>query len=471
MSTKNQSLEKKWYQKMPHTYVILFILICIATLLTWILPAGQFERATVEGLSRPSVVPGTYHETERNGVGLFALFEAIPQGMIGAAQIIFMIMISTASFAIIRSTGALDNGIGTFLTKIQRSKFPKMAVIWITTFIFSLLGVVVGPEIQIPFTILGVSIALGMGYDLIVGLGMIMGGGYTGFNFGPVNASIIGSSHAIMGLPTFSGQGLRWILWFVATVVVALAVSLYAKRVERNPEKSLVKGIDTGDLSIHDDGSGYKLTKRHVAVLLVLVAMFIVIIYGAAKLGWYLDEMSTVFLIGGIVAGFVGGYGINKIIKIFTDGVASAASVAMIVGIARGIQVVLETGNIMDTIINALSAPLQSFSPLFGLIFITIITMIIHFVIPSGSGLAYAIMPVLGPLGLLIGASAQSTVLAFQIGATVPNYIFPTVGATMAMLGIAKVPYGKWLKFGGLLTLLNLLCGIVFVVIAFYIGY
>ena len=463
--------EKKWYQKLPHTYVILFFLIVIATILTWILPAGTFQRAAVGGLTRPQVIPGTYTETGRQGIGFFSLFKAIPEGMVGASSIIFLILISSASFAIIRSTGALDNGIGTLLEKIQKAKFPKVAVIWITTFMFSLLGIVVGPEIQIPFTILGVSIALGMGFDAIVGLGMIMGGGYTGFNFGPVNASILGSSHAIMGMPIFSGQGLRWVLWFFATVLVAIITSMYAKKIEKDPSKSLVADVDVSDLKLTVGDKGYIVTKRHVWVLLVLFGMFATIIYGAATQGWYLTEMTTVFLIGGLLAGFVGGYGINKIIAIFTEGVASAAGIAMIVGIARGIQVVLEKGMIMDTIINTLSAPLQVFGPLVGCFFISIITAIIHFVIPSGSGLAYSVMPILGPLGLLIGATGQSTVLAFQIGATVPNFLFPTVGATMAMLGIAKVPLGKWIKFAWKLTLVSFIAGWIMQAVAFFIGY
>lgn len=464
-------VRKKWYERIPHTYVILFILVVIAAVLTWILPAGQFQREIVGNLTRPQVIPGTYAATEQHGVGPFAMFKAIPEGMVGAASIIFLIMVSTAAFNIIRGTGALDNGIGSLLSKVKNARIPGAVVIWIVTFLFSLLGVVVGPEIQIPFTVLGVSIALGMGYDTIVGLGMVMGGGYAGFNFGPINASILGSSHAIMGMPTFSGQGLRWVLWFFATALVAVVTSLYARKITKNPDKSLVKGIDTSDLKLNESADGYHVTGRHGLVLAVLLAMFVAIIIGAAKMGWYLNEMTAVFLIGGIVAGLVYGFKVNKIIELFTAGVANAAGVAMIVGIARGIQVVLENGQIMDTIINALSAPLQNFNPIVGAIFISIITAVIHFVIPSGSGLAYSVMPILGPLGVLIGVSQQTTVLAFQIGATVPNYLFPTVGATMAMLGIAKVPIDRWFRFAIKLTLLTFVLSWVFIIIATQIGY
>lgn len=471
MEQSKQLQKKKWYERIPHTYVILIILIVFAAVLTWVLPAGQFERVIPEGATREQVVPGTYTEIDQNGIGFFDIVKAIPQGMDGACTIIFMIMISTAAFHVIRSTGALDNGIGIIMEKVKRAKIPGVVVICTVTFLFSLLGVIVGPEIQLPFTVLGVSIALTLGYDTIVGLGMVMGGGFVGFALGPLNASVIGSAHAIMGMQTFSGQGLRWVLWFVGTITVCVVTCLYARKITKNPEKSLVKGIDTSSLQLEESEEGYKLTGRHKLVLIVLVLLFASIIFGAAKLGWYLTEMTAVFLLGGIIAGLVYGYKVNKIIELFIQGASSAAGVAFMVGIARGIQVVLEEGFILDTIINALSNPLQQFNPLVGAIFITIIVAVIHFFIPSGSGLAYATMPIIGPLGSLIGISAQTTVLAFQIGATVPNYILPTGGATMAVLGLAKVPLDKWMPFGlKLVGWLYLVCWI-FVAIAFKIGY
>lgn len=461
--------KKKWYQKFPHTYVILFILIVIATILTWIIPAGEFDRGIVGNLTRAQVIPGTYHRVEQQGVGIFEMFRAIPEGLIAAGNIIWIIMISTASFGIIRATGALDNAIGGFLTKMKKANVPGVVTIWITTFLFSILGVVVGPEIQLPFVVLGVSIAIGLGYDAIVGLGIVMGGGYAGFNFGPINASIIGSSHAIMGMQTFSGQGLRWVLWFFATVLVAILTSLYAKKITKNPEKSLMYGLDAEKLQMED--KEYKMNGRQWGVLVVLLLMLAAIIFGAAKLGWYLNEMSAVFLIGGLVAGIVYGYSTDEIIKLIQKGVASASSVALIVGIARAIQVILENGKIMDTIIYALSTPLQGQNPVIGLIFISVITALVHFIIPSGSGLAYALVPIVGPLGILIGCTPQATVLAFQIGATVPNYLYPTIGATMAECGMANVPVGKWWKYAWKMTLLTFILGWVFLFIASAIGY
>lgn len=463
--------KKRWYEKIPHTYVILFFMIILASILTWVLPAGEFVREEVEGLNKPVVVPGSYTSVEQQGVGPFDVFRSIPEGMIGASQIIYMILISTASFGIINSTGAIDSLVATFLNGIRKRKISNLTVIWIITFAFSILGIFVGPEIQIPFTLIGISIALGLGYDTIVGLGMIMGGGFAGFNYGPINASILGTSHSIVGLPIFSGGLYRLLIWFVGTALVALIVSLYAKRIEKDKTKSFVYGQDTTGLGFEKDLSEYKLESRHIIVLLVLLAEFIFIVIGTTKWGWYLTEMATVFLIGGLVAGYLAGYNTDKIIELFTKGVSSAAAIALILGIARGIQITLEQGMIMDTIINYLSKPLEGMSSSISAIFISILTGIVHFFIPSGSGLAVSLMPVISPLGTIAGLSQQTTVLAFQMGATIPNYIFQTVGAMMAMLGIAKVPINKWFKMGLLLTIASYIMAFVFIVIAVIIGY
>lgn len=392
--------------------------------------------------------------------------------MIVAGNIIFLIMLSTGCFTIINKSGALEGGVGIILRKVNNAKnLPGTVVIFVITFAFSLLGVIVGPEIQVPFVPIAVTIALGLGYDLMTGLAMIIGGGGVGFALGPINASVIGTSDAVMGLPTFSGQGLRWIMWFCGTIVVAVVISFYAKQVKNNPEKSMVKDISTGGMGFSKPLDEYMLNGRQKGVLLVLVGMLVAIIIGASKLGWYLNEMSAVFVIGGILAGLVAGMKVNDIMDGFANGAKNAANIALIVGIARSIQVVLENGHIMDTVINSLSSPLQGMSPLIAAIAITVIVGIVHFFIPSGSGIAVAMMPIIGPVAMNLGLTAQTAVLAFQVGATVPNFVLPTVGAYIAMCSIARVPVDKWWKFGWRLTVPLYLMSWVFVVIAVLTNY
>jgi uncharacterized ion transporter superfamily protein YfcC len=464
---------KKWYERIPHTYVILFGMIVIAAILTWILPAGEFTRKAVGNVARPQVIPGSYARAAQSGVGVWGLLKSIPAGLNAAANIIFMIMISTAAFGVIRETGALDNGIGSTLHIIKKARIPGVVTIFVVTFLFSVMGVLVGPEMHLPFIVLAISIALGLGYDVMTGLGMAVGGGYTGFALGPLNAAVLGSAHAIMGLQTFSGQGLRWVLWFCGTAACAVFTGFYAAKVAKNPEKSLTRDVETSEFKLNTgtgDGT-YKVSGRHKLVLVVLLLIFVFIIIGAAQWGWYLTEMTTVFMTGGIAAGLVYGYKIRKIIDLYIRGAAAAAGVALIVGIARGIQVILEQGKIMDTIINALSAPLHNFGAVFGGIFISIITAVVHFFIPSGSGCVFSVMPILGPVGEMIGVSPQTAVLAVQIGATVPNFLFPTVGVMMAMLGISKVPIDRWIRCAVKLTLLLIYISWVFIIIAVKTGY
>lgn len=464
--------KKKWYQKMPHTYVILFCMALLAAVLTWVLPAGSFERAIPEGMSRAVIVPGTYAAVESNPITPWALIRAIPEGMIAAGNIIFLIMLSTGCFNIIGKTGALESGVGIVLRKVNANKkLSGTAIIFLMTFLFSLLGVIVGPEIQIPFVALAVTIGLGLGYDVMTGLAIIIGGGGCGFALSPINASVIGTSDAVMGLPTFSGQGLRWIMWFCGTVLVAAIISLYAKKVKADPEKSMTKEVDTEGMGFSKPLDEYTLNGRQKAVLLVLLGILIAIIIGASKLGWYLNEMSAVFIIGGVLAGIAGGMKLNDIMDGFSGGAKNAANIALIVGIARSIQVVLENGKIMDTVIYYLSSPLQGMSPILAAIAITVIVGIVHFFIPSGSGIAVAMMPIIGPVAMTLGLTAQTAVLAFQVGATVPNFILPTVGAYVAMCSIARVPVNKWWKFGWRLTIPLYVLSWVFVVIAVLINY
>lgn len=444
---EKQKKQVKWYNKMPHTYVILFIIVVFSAILTHILPAGEFTREAVDGVSRPVVVPNSYKEVEGTPATFFDLFTAIPKGMSASSSIIFIIMLSTGAFTVIGITGALENGIGMLLRKIKGSRIPGTMVIWIMTFLFASLGLIVGPEIQIPFTLIGVSIALGLGYDLVVGLAMVMAGGYMGWAMGPINASIIGTAHSVVGLPAFSGFGFRMILWFFTTCLVSIFISAYANKIKKDATKSIVYGVSTDGLGFEKSLDEYKLEGKHIRVLIVLLAMFLAIVIGASKFGWYLDEMSAIFILGGVVAGYVYGLKTQDIIDGFILGAKNTASIALVVGIARAIQIILENGQIMDTIIHYISEPLSSLSPGVAGIGISLITAFVHFFIPSGSGLTVTMMPLLSPLGDLLNMTQQTTVLAMQAGATIPNIILPTVGATIAMCGLARVPFEKWVKF------------------------
>lgn len=438
--------KKPWYERIPNTFVILFALIVFAAILTWVVPAGEFERV-IGADGRSLIQPGTYHAVDQAPASLFDIFLSISKGLQGSANIIFMILLSSGAFKVINSTGALENSIGVMLRVINRSRIPATAVIILITFLFSALGLVVGPEIQIPFTIIGVSIALGLGYDLIVGLAMIVVGGGIGFATGPICASTIGTCDAICGLPLFSGMDLRTANWFCCTLVSSLVIAAYARRVKKDPSRSYTKDISTEGLGFSRSLDEYHIGSRDKLVLLVLLGLFLCLVIGPTVLGWYLDEMMTVFVIAAILTGFIAHYSADKAIGIFCQGAGEMFSAAMMVGMGRAIQVILENGHVLDTIVNALSAPLTNFGPYLAAILMTLVHGVIDFVIPSGSGQAAATMPLMFPVGQMVGLTDQTSILAFQVGAGISDLVYPTLGSLMAMCGIARVPFGQWVKF------------------------
>lgn len=456
---------------LPNPYILLLIFLGIACLMTFIIPAGSFEREIVEGINNPVVVPGTYQRIERTPVTIGMLLGSISQGMGDSSAIIFLVFLSAGSFVVFNKTGALENGIGLMIRKIHQAKISSTIVIWALTFLFSILGFVSGPDALIPFTMIAVSIALGLGYDLILGLALVLAGSGIGFAMSPINAAVVGTPQSIIGLPIFSGMGFRVVMWFVNTCVIAIMFTLYGNKIKKNPELSTVKDVDVKGLSLSKNLDEYSLDGRQIGVLLTFVLMFIMTVVGSLKFGWYLNEIGGIFLIGGVIAGLIYRLPSKEIISGFVEGGASVAGTALLIGLARAIQIILTNGNVLDTIINTFSGPLSKLSPILAAIFISIIVGIIHIFITSGSGLSVAVIPIIAPLGLMAGLSAQSTVLAFQIGGSVLNMIIPTLGSTMAMTGMARVSYNKWVKVGWKMAVPVVIVSWIFLIIAVLIGY
>lgn len=456
---------KKWYRKVPHVFVLLMFMIVLCTILTYIIPAGEFERTQVEGTAQKIVVADSYHRVEQSPVSVLGMFKAIPQGFAASAGIIAMILFSAGAFRVMTESGAIENVLGTVLYKIGKKRGSGTIVIWAVTFLFSIMGIFIGPEVHVPFTVITVAVALGMGFDAITGVAMVLGGAI-GFATAPINASTIGTCDAISGLPLFSGMGLRTVFWFCSTAAVCIVTSAYAKKIKMSPEKSLVYGMDVGELKFTKDFSECKVTKRHVAVLLCLVAIFAITIIGCTQFGWYIDEMTAVFIAGGIAAGILAGFHSDKIIECFLKGASDMVFGVMCIGIARAIQIVLENGRIADTIIQGVTAPLIGMPTVVAALFMTLVHGAVNFLIPSGSGQAAATMPIMFPIGDLLGMTKQTSILAFQIGDGVTNIMYPTVGFLMAVCALAHVPFEKWFKFALRLVAAIYLVGWLFLVIA-----
>ena len=471
MSNHSSEPKKKKSSTGLNPYILLGCFVLAAALLTYFIPAGSFERTAMEGVSKPVVVPGTYQQVESNPTSISTLLGSVNKGMVDAGMIIFLVFASTGAFAIFQATGAFNNGIGVMLKKLNKSRIPESFVLLLMVFLFSFLGYVSGPDGLIPFTLVACMISVGLGYDLAVGLALILAGSGVGFSMSAINAAVVGTPQSIVGLPIFSGAGFRTVMWLVETLVVGLMIILYARRVKKNREKSICKGIDTTGLALDNDLDNYKIDKSQGMVLAIFLFMCIMMVVGSLKFGWYLNEIGGLNIVCGLAAGLVAKKKLKETIEIFVKGAATTASVALLIGLARAIQAIFEDASVLDTIIQAVSGPLSQLSPSIAAIFISVITAIVHIFITSGSGLSVAMMPILGPIGSIVGLTAQTTVLAFQVGGSALNMITPTLGSTMAMCGMSRVPFSKWFKFGLQIAIPVYFVASIFILIAVKIGF
>ena len=465
--------QPKWYRKIPSAFVILFLILCFVSLLTYVIPSGTFQRTLVNG--RNVVVAGSFaflDKTPKMTVGVWDLFKAIPVGMIAAAPIMVIVLLAGGMFKILERTKAVENAIGIIIRKVGVTKQSKQWMLVVLTFIFALFGAVVGYENVIAFVPLGIMVAIGMGYDLMVGAAIVIGGVSIGFGTSPINPYTVGVAHSIAELPIFSGMGPRGLFGIVCTLILIHHIWLYMKKIEKNPELSLVKGISTEGLSIDTEKiSEYQLDGRGKIVLALFVSFIMVIVYGVLKYNWYLTELSALFVVYGLLFGLVARFSADKIADTFMQGASDIAGGAVIVGFARSISVLLDQGKIGDTIINSLAAPLVNLPPALSAVAMSLVQGIINFFVPSGSGQAMATMPIMIPLSDLIGVNRQIAVQAFQMGDCFLNLIIPTAGGLLAMLALARVPFDKWVQFILPVVIKGMIAGWIFLVLATYLNW
>lgn len=459
---------KKKAFKLPHTYVILITVILIMAACTYVIPAGEYDRVEVDG--RTVVDAASYHSVERNPVGFFELFKSIPEGYNEACAIIFFIFIIGGSFHIVTSTGAIEKGIGR-LAKASRGR--ERLLIPLITFTFSLAGGTFGmSEEGIVFVPIGVALARAVGFDAIVGMAIVALGIGVGFSSGFMNPFTVGVAQGIAEVPTFSGMGLRLVVWAVMLIITVLYIMRYAKKVKQNPQNSIVRELEEEEKDSHIDLENLgSMTLRDKLILLSLLGVIIVLIYGVFNYGWYLTELCALFIILGILSGLIAGYSPSQIAQEFVIGAKDMVFGALVVGIARTILVVMTNGMIIDSIVHALASFISILPKGAAAVAMMLVQAIINFFIPSGSGQAAATMPLMTPLCDVIGLTRQTAVLAYQFGDGFTNSIIPTSAVLMGNLSVAKISYEKWLKFIAPLMGLWIAACAVFMIIATLINY
>lgn len=453
----------RWKIGVPHTYFLLFIIVVLCAAATWIVPAGTFDRVKHQATGRTVIDPDSFHSVEQTPVGAWGMLKAFQTGMEKSSAIIFFIFIIGGAFTILQDTGAIDAGITRLANKLQTRQNWLLIVI---AFLFSVLGGTMGlAEEVIVFIPMAIALCAKLKLDRMVALGITMIGARIGFTTGLANPFTVGVAQGLADLPIYSGLGYR-LIWYAAILVVSCAyIVRYANKIKSDPTKSALYGIEIEEVK-EEDMRDVPFTLPRKLILLEVLACFIVMFYGVFKLGWYLTELSAIFLLMGLLAGVTARANPNAMARSFVAGTRDMAFAALVVGVARTILVVLQSGQIVDTIIYHASEYLTHLPTVVAALGMYIFQLLLNFLIPSGSGQASATIPIMAPLSDMLGITRQTAVLAFHYGDGFTNLCFPTVGALMASLGIAKVPYDRYIKWIMPLLLIWLVIGGISVAVA-----
>lgn len=521
-------------KKVPHTYTIVFSIIIICALLTWIIPGGEYNRetVTVNGVERTVIQSDSFHQVAKSPQ-TWQVFSALFHGFEKQAGIIAFILIIGGAFWIMNNSRAIDVGIFSFLrftSGLEHHKWLKKIgvnniVMTLIILLFSSFGAIFGmSEETLAFVVIIIPLAISMGYDSITGVCLVYVAAHVGFAGAILNPFTIGIAQGLSDLPLFSGFEYRLFCWLMLNVITITFVLRYAARIKANPDRSIMYEIDNNYWRKNEvkeeeqiqyssprsawmvylfiltgliifsfyhpettirigEGSGftswlvpfftflYALTgfislrkSYHFFILTILGFTMIFLIIGVMGYGWYLGEISALFLAMGIFSGFAAGKGANDIVKLFIEGVKDILSAALIVGLAGGIIFILQEGHIIDPILHSLASLMSEVSRVTAIGIMYIIQTLINIIIPSGSAKAALTMPIMAPFSDVIGLSRQATVMAFQFGDGFTNMITPTSGILIGALGIARIPYDKWIKFFWKFLLFLIIIGFILLI-------
>jgi uncharacterized ion transporter superfamily protein YfcC len=446
--------------RVPHTFVLLFALVVLAAIATHLLPAGEYLRAEVEG--RKLVDPASYRQVPAEPAGLTDVFLAWPRGLLATSGIVFYIFIIGGAFGVLQATGALDALIAGV---VSAARGRGEVILPALMFLFAVGGGTIGmAEETLPFLPGLVLLAKRLGYDEVVGGAIALVGAGAGFSGAFMNPFTVGVGQAIAGLPLFSGMGYRLIVWFVLTTVTIVYVSWYARRhriavAPRAPSPQADEGTPA-------ELSARGATRRQLAVLVVLFAAFVLLAVGCLRWDWGLLELSALFIGVGLLGGLVGGLGSDRTAEEFLKGTAAFAGAALVVGLARGVLVILDAAHVTDGLLHAMAEGVRGLPSGATVAGIYAVQIVLSYVVPSGSGQAALSLPILTPLADLTGVTRQTSVLAYQFGDGFSNIFTPTQGYFMAGLALIGVPWTKWAKFLWPLQVIWLTLGLVFLLIA-----
>ena len=433
--------------RLPNTFVLLFLILSMIAIATWLVPGGQYDSIMVDG--KPRIDPNSFKYIASNPQGFVALMMAPIKGFIAAAEIIGFVLIVGGAFSVLQKTDAIDAMIKGVARAHTHSAFVRVMIIPVFVTMFSLGGASFGmSEESIPFVLIFVPLALALGYDTIVGVSIPFVSAQVGFAAAFLNPFNVGVAQKIAGIEMFSGMGYRIIVWFIFTAITIAFLMWYAARIKRHPALSPTYAMDQERRRENhvNFGDFAGMTAVHGAVLITFLGFMVAMVVGVVWFDWEIAHIAALFLFMGIVVGLVGRLDADTFVEAFVQGARDLVATALVIALARATLILAKDAHIIDTMLHALMPLVQSASPIFAAQKMFLIQTVINFFLHSGTGQAALTMPIMAPLSDLVGVTRQTAILAFQFGElTMP--MIPTSGVTIGVLALARIPWITWAKW------------------------
>lgn len=460
-----ENKKKKSGFKVPHSYVIIIILLIFVAVLTYVIPAGEYDRYKND--AGTTMVDGSsFHYVESSPVPIWRIPNYIMKGLTKQADIIFPLLVIGGALEVILATGmfhAYCNKMARACAGKERLFIPAILLV------FAVIGITQSTNKFIGFAPLGVMLAATLGYDAIVGVAMVLLGVGIGFSTG-ILAPTTAVAQQMAELTAYSGMWLRVVSFVAFFIVTALYIMRYAERAKKDPTKSALYGAE-GVQSFSLADTDVAIERRHALVLGIVIASFAVLMYGCVNFGWGLVETAVCFFWMAFVGGLAYGFGPSKIASHFVKGAKGMTSAALIVGLGATVAIILSEGKVLDTVVMNLAAMLNWFPNFLRAPMMLVMNVIVNAFVTSGTGQAAVVMPVLVPVADLSGITRQTAVLAYKFGDGFCNYVLPHASALMGFLGATGIGYDRWMKFMGKLFGWWMLTGSAILMVAYFVNY
>lgn len=451
--------------KMPHTYVILTMILLAVVVLCYLIPAGEYTRVVDPNSGNTVVLPDSFHFTQGKRPGLFDIFLALQRGYVDAADILFLIVFAYGYVYMLTKNGTLNNAIHVLIRQMRGKTHLLIPVFMM---LFGILGSTLGIfEETYGLVSVFMSIGMALGYDSLVGGAVVYVGVATGFAAATTNPFSVGIAQSIAEVPINSGLLYRLVIFLVFQSVAIWYVMRYAKKVKAHPEKSVMYGVplEFAPPEVHDSEDTF--TLRQKPCLLLFFVTIGMLLFGTMRLGWYINEIAAMFLMMAVVTGIVSGYSATEICNTYIESTKSVVSSILIIGFTRGILLTMQDAMISDTVVYGLSQLLNSSNKMFSAVGMLFLQNIINFFITGSSSQATITMPIMTPVADIVGLNRQTAVLAYCFGDGFSDMFWPT--ACSLNCGLMGVPLNRWYKFIGPLFVIMTILQVFFIALSVWI--